>query len=298
MAEAQCKISFRIDYTSSLPIEKATAYYQLQEPGSQAVEHKILPVPGNNDMVSLPDIQTPGTYDLTVKLEVGGVSTQSTSAFQIGKCSSSSCKTPTIGKIVVEKDGQIIIHYSPDSANLVTLEYQIATDPQFENIIYSMSGFGYISPEKVNMNVAKIPDNKLLYIRIRKYCSQNEISEWSEVVDFQSGEWKGFLDVNCLAKDDDWERDICFGTSGYAWKTQVTLSTPEPKVGSFIYLSNGMLATTDNLKIFAQSEYVIDRFIGRGIIWIRFAKFTPDLVYVVKPESAEITGILGSRCPL
>ncbi|MBB6330950.1 hypothetical protein HNP24_001900 [Chryseobacterium sediminis] len=297
MAEAQCKISFKIDYTSSSPIEKATAYYGIM--GHSPAEYQI-PDPESNKLVELPIIQAPGNYDLTVKLDLGNVSAQDTSSFKIGKCIPSSCKVPSIDRVLVDKFGQVEVYFSGDDTDLATLEYQIALDPEFKNIIYSKVGLTYAWPEYVDMNTGKINNNTLLYIRARKYCLSNGVSDWSGPVEFQSGEWKiqeapySVKNACCVSASfkeptnpSDVGESICQSAS--RWTKSLNLTTPFPQIGSFIYLEGGRTpAIPGNLSDF--DENGATGFNENGILWVRFPSYSNSKVYDVKRETGEIIG--------
>ncbi|KAB1231342.1 hypothetical protein [Chryseobacterium viscerum] len=248
------------------------------------------PLPQSGDKVELKDIQIPGTYNLEVKLAIGNVTTKTNATLVVDRCTApSSCGAPVIKSVEVLKDGQIVMDYWVDINDFVTLEYQIATDSNFTNIIYVKGAFDYAQLEYIDMKSGKIPNNTQLYIRIRKYCKSNGISDWSDVVTFQSGAWKSPLEVRCIAKGDDLSEDLCYDTIYSVWRAEVTLSTDKPMVGSLIYLPNGKLAIPGNIKDFYQNAP--DNFKNNGILWIRFVSVNPSSVYVVKPETAEIIEI-------
>ncbi len=87
MAAAKCNISFEIDYQASAPVTDATASYVISGSGKPPIVYNILPIPATGSLVTLPDIITPGKYDLTVTLTVAnGIIARTTSSFQIGNC--------------------------------------------------------------------------------------------------------------------------------------------------------------------------------------------------------------------
>jgi hypothetical protein len=296
MAAAKCDVSFKIGYESSLPLTEATVSY-LNPPGPTH-DIKQLVTTGNaiklNDIQN--DIQTPGTYELEVKLAVGGIVTKREFFLNVGRCNpSSTCYVPKIYDIKVLDDGQIVMNYWVDDiSNLATLEYQIARDPGFTDIIYSKVGFSdtsYTQFENIDMKNGKIPDNTKLYIRIRKYCKPDGISDWSDVVQFDSKEWSGAVDAYCLSGVDDLNPDpLCNGTDP-AWKVKVILKPSSADIGTLIYLTNGMLATPTNIKEFEPNAP--ESFKRSGIRWIRFlsSDLNPSVIYRVDPENAKIISI-------
>ncbi len=286
MAAAECKISFKIDYTSSSSVQTATAKYQT--PGHLPVEYQIpLPVV-SNQMVELPIIQTPGNYDLTVKLGLGNVSDERTSSFTIGKCSPSTCKVPSIDGVRVQENGQIEVYFAGDNTDLATLEYQIALDPEFKKIIYSKVGLVYAWPEYVDMNALKIGKGIILYIRARY-----------SPVEFQSGDWK-IQDAPYSVKD-----ACCISAAGFEspvdpkyvgesicqsvsrWTKELNLTTPIPQAGSFIYLSDGVTpAIPGNLDSFDTNG--ASGFNEKGIQWVRFPSYSTSKIFDVEPKTGEI----------
>ncbi|MEJ5049577.1 hypothetical protein WH221_07040 [Chryseobacterium culicis] len=302
MAAAKCDASFKIEYESSSPITEATVTY-LNPPGPT---HDIKQLLAMNNTIKLNDIQndiqTSGTYDLEVKLAVGGVVTTQGFSLEVGRCTSSSCEIPKVLEIKVLEDGQIVMNYEVfNTSNLTALEYQIAKDPGFkdEDIIYSKVGFSdvnYTQFENIDMRNGNIPDKTRLYIRIRKYCGKNGVSDWSDFVEFDSGIWG--VEAYCLSGVDDRDKDaLCFGTPP-AWLVKVTLKPFRPDVGTLICLTNGKPATPDNIREIEQNAP--DNFKKSGIRWIRFlrsnSEFNPSLIYLVKQETAEIDAIEDVKC--
>lgn len=299
---AKCDASFKIEYESSSPITEATVTY-LNPPGPT---HDIKQLLAMNNTIKLNDIQndiqTSGTYDLEVKLTVGEVVAKQGFSLEVGGCTSSSCEIPKVLGIKVLEDGQIVMNYEVfNTSNLTALEYQIAKDPGFkdEDIIYSKVGFSdvdYTQFENIDMRNGNIPDKTRLYIRIRKYCGKNGVSDWSDFVEFDSGIWG--VEAYCLSGVDDRDKDaLCFGTPP-AWMVKVTLQPFRPEVGSLICLTNGKPATPDNIRDFEQNAP--DNFKKSGIRWIRFlrsnSEFNPSLIYLVKPETAEIDFVEEVKC--
>ncbi len=84
MAAAQCEILFKIDYTSSVPVTGAnsSASYRIIGPGYPTSTIAVDP----DAVIALPQIQTPGNYDLEVELTVGGVTATASESFKIGDC--------------------------------------------------------------------------------------------------------------------------------------------------------------------------------------------------------------------
>lgn len=292
MAAANCKVVCKVDYdyTSSEPITSSTAHYKIKDSSGSYIEYTKDPAPPNGNEVALEGIQSADQYELTLTLTVNGTTDQEVVNFQVDRCDLTSCKTPYIDEIYLGANDQIMMKYTVDSNNFYAVEYQIAKDDKFTDIVHFrlVMGNDYNPTERIEMNDGTLQQNTVYYIRARKHCSRSEVSVWSNVIRFTSGKWSGqkVLDVNCLATFDDLDKDICFGVNDYVWKTKVTLNTSVLNIGSLIYLTNGKLAIKENLQ--SLGSVVPDKFKNNGIQWIRFSSITPNMVYVVKPETAEI----------
>lgn len=300
-AATTCNISFQIYYTSSIPTTGATALleYRIKNSADPYIQYNITSVPASGGSISVPNFPASGEYEYKLRLTANGVSANQTGSFVVGECSPPSCETPKIDKVYLGEKDQIIMDYSTDPQNLYAVEYQIATDDKFTNIIHVrvIMGSDYKPTEYIEMNDGTIVNKTTYFIRVRRHCSSSVVSPWSGFVEFQSGEWRNLLESFWLAHGDDLSPDICKGLENYAWKTNVTLSTPEPKAGSLIYLTNGMLATRENIRILEQGVPV--RFTDNGIGWIRFSNITPGVVYIVDPKTAQILNVESQlECPI
>jgi len=306
MAIATCNISFNINYTSSVPVTVVTAYYKIKGSADPYTVHSVNPVPSSGSLVTLPEIQTPGEYELVIELTASGVVTRKTSFFRIGNCSGSVCKEPTINKVDVLDDGQIVMDYTVDTTNLATPEYQIATDIGFKNIIHFKVDFDYSPQEYVYMDGGNIPENTVLYIRARSHCeSPSGVSVWSNVIRFQSKRWiakkapYAFDDAFCVSgkfksptNSNEVGASICW-TEGPLQKA-INLTTSVPQVGSYIYLSDGITpATPANLGSF-ETGAASSGFKDMGIKWIRFESYNRSKIYDVNPSTGLITGVSTS----
>ncbi|OCA77258.1 hypothetical protein BBI01_02000 [Chryseobacterium artocarpi] len=283
MESLKCDISFKLEYESSDLIGEATAYYKPSDSDTE-IPHNIID-DLDKEFIKLP-INSLGSYDLRVKLSAGAVSDEEKIEFIVGKCAT--CEPPKVHTVDEVEYGQLVINYFADPFDLITLEYQIALDKEFKHIIHSKVGFDNPS-EYIDMNDAKLPDGKLLYIRMRRYCKSkgiDVISVWSDVLEFKSGEWKDPLECYWLAQDDDTGPVMCNGGRGYSWKTRATYDTPVPKKGSTILLPNLVPALKENIRKFLIDAE--DKYKTRGLGYIRFVNVTPDIIYSIKRDTAEI----------
>ena len=300
MATAKCDISFKVDYTSSLPA-KATVYYRIKDSGGLYAEYNIDPAPPSGTWVDINDIQTPGEYELRVELSAGGVVVKETGFFTTKNCNSSSCEIPEIKSIDVKSNGQIVMDYFVETANLATPEYQIATDQGFTDIVHLKVGFDYTQLENIFMNNGNIPDNSVLYVRARKHCLLPAgVSDWSKVFQFTSKKWivqkaPYTFDAYCVsAKFEDpitTEAKICL--AGNTLLKTINLNTVTPQVGSFIYLIDGNTpALPPSLSSF-DTGGASTGFNQSGIRWVRFANDNGYKIYDVE-KTGQIIGISSS----
>lgn len=313
---AACNISFKIKYTSTLPITRATAFYKLNS-STVFTEYDVsspLPV-SDGTLIRLPQIDEPGEYDLMVELAVNGVTARNTASFRIGKCHPIDCKAPVVGSVNLEENGQIMMNYSVDTENLYAVQYQISTNSSFSNIIQLkvIMGSDYSPVQKIEMNDGTIPNNASLYIRARKHCSESEVSEWSNVKGFRSGTWVPektlypFVDAYCVSGEFEgvdptdisvYKASICT-INGNPLMKKVSLTTPVPQVGSYIYtlgLTPEKPAIPENLADFDAPGGVSMGFRKSGIRWIRFHSADPSAIYNVNPATGQITGRSDYGC--
>jgi len=304
METPECKISFKIDYTSSVPVTNTAAtvsYEKIPVSGNPTVVNNVDP----DSMVELPVIQTPGTYDLIVDLDVAGVTATNMNTFIIGDCRS--CDKPKINDIEVQNNGQIVMDYVVDSVDLATPEYQIATDPDFNDIIQMKIDFNYTQIENVFMDNGNFTYSKELYIRVRKHCyykatGGSAVSDWSDVFKFTSARWPPrkapyTFDAYCVSgKFEDpitTSAKICSADNTLLKK--INLNTVTPQVGSFIYLMDGnTLALPPSLSSF-DTGGASTGFNQSGIRWVRFANDNGYKIYDVE-KNGQIIGVSTYNC--
>jgi hypothetical protein len=296
MATAKCNISFRIDYTSSVPIKSGILYYRPKDTTGSFTEFGIISVPSSGGLINVTGFKGSGGYDYKVKLTTDAGTVEKEGSFTVGVCTPPVCETPSIKRLYWETDDQLVMEYLVDANNLKTPEYQIAIDPQFENIIYFKVGFDYNPIEDINLNDLNIPNGTVLYIRARKYCEPSGVSDWSNVVDF---EWINRVKAPytfrayCVSGLYGVPTEIAEFKESICWSEQliktINLDTVEPGTGSFIYLIDGIRpAIPGNLSDFDNPGGASSGFNDRGIAWIRFEEFDPGTIYSVDPETGRI----------
>lgn len=308
-AAAKCKVLCKVDYdyTPSVPITSSTAIFKYRvkdpfNPSAPYTEYTQTPAPLDGVEVSIPNVFSAEEYELIVELTVNGATDKKEVSFNLEKCdTTSACKKPLIDEVYLGANDQIIMKYIVDNNDLYAVEYQIATDNQFNDIVHFrvLMGADYNPIEYIEMNDGTILNDTNYHIRVRKHCSSSDVSAWSDIMRFKSGKWnvRKLLDAFWLANGDDLSPDICDAADKYAWKTKVTLSADNP-TGSVIYLTNGMPATIDNIKDLAQNTSIPVKFQENGIRWIRFSNVTPTLIYNVDTTTAKIGDPVDNlKCP-
>lgn len=292
----KCNVSFRIDYTSSLPITNGILYYKISGSTGPYTRYDINSVPASNVLINLAGFPDSDKYDFIFELNAGGITTKKEGSFQVGVCKPSFCEIPDIKRIYLDSENQTVMEYSVDTNNLYTPEYQIATDRDFNDIIYVKVGFDYNPIEYINISDGAIPDGTVLYIRARKHCAPSGISDWSNVVDF---EWVNPIKApytfraSCVSAAFGSPTNIFESKESICWTEKliktINLDTDVPKLGSLIYLTDGVTpAIPGNLSDFDSPGEPSTGFNDRGIAWIRFEEFDPGIIYDVDPKTGRI----------
>lgn len=297
MATAKCNISFRINYTSSVPINSGILYYRTKDTTGSYTEFGIISVPSSGGLININGFQGSGEYDFIVKLITDKGTVEKEGSFTVGVCTPPVCEIPSIKRVYWGTEDQLLMEYSVSTDNLKTPEYQIATDPDFKDIIYFKVGFDYNPTEPINIPDKSIADGTTLYIRARKHCDSYGISDWSNVIDFK---WVNlikasynFKDAYCISGSikSPGDTNICWMERNPLAKT-INLVTPFPKAGSYIYLSDGVTrAIPGNLKDFDTDGGPDTGFDAKGIKWIRFGSYNPYRIYDVEPLTGVIIGV-------
>lgn len=299
MEAANCKVVCKVDYdyTSSEPITSSTAHYKIRDSSGSYIEYTKNPAPSNGNEVALEGIQSADQYELTLTLTVNGTTDQEIVNFQVDKCDLTSCKPPSIHNIYLGVDDQIIMDYTVDSNSFYAVEYQLAKDDQFTDIVHFrvVMENNYNPTEYIEMNDGTIEQGTVYHVRARKHCSTSEVSGWSNLVKFTSGKWNSQIPVEAYLLPGNYDRDPIICQTEDNWKGKVVLNTPAPQVGTLIYLSDGVTsAIPGNLTEFDSNPPV--GFNSQGIRWIRFPVFDGSIVYDVNPQIGKIEGISGLTC--
>lgn len=298
MATEKCNVSFQIRYTSSIPATGASAVLRYRIKGSTGsyAQYNIASVT-NGGTIEVPNIQSSNEYEYILDLAANGVSAQQTGSFQLGRCTPVFCEIPDIKNVYLGEEDRIIMDYFTDEADLYAIEYQIATDDKFTNIVHVrvIMGSDYTPIEYIEMNDGTITNETAYYIRARRHCSASVVSAWSNIFSFRSGKWntRKILEAYCLPGNYDLDKKVIC-QRGTIWKKEVIVNTLNPQIGSLIYLKDGVTpATIGNLAEFESDNPV--GFNAYGIRWIRFEDSERNTIYNVEPRTGKIDAI-SSYC--
>jgi hypothetical protein len=298
MATEKCNVSFQIRYTSSIPATGATALLKYRIKGSTGsyAQYTITSVPIGG-LISVPDVQVSDEYEYILELTANGVTATKADFFKVVRCTPPACEIPTIERVYLGENDQIIMDYPVNDTDLYAIEYQIATDDKFTDIVHVrvIMGSDYTPTEYIEMNDGTITNETVYYIRARRHCSPSVVSAWSNVVEFRSGKWntRKVLEAYCLPGNYDLDKKIICQT-GSIWKKEVILNTPEPHIGSLIFLSDGVTSAVPGKLMEFESDHPVG-FNDHGIQWIRFEKPDRNIIYNVESRTGQIIDI-SSYC--
>lgn len=191
MATEKCNVSFQIRYTSSIPATDATAVlkYRIKDSLGSYTQQTITSVPASGGSISVSNVQASDDYEYILDLTANGIKATKTGFFQVGKCSPPYCEIPDIKRVYLGEEDRIIMEYPVDETDLYAIEYQIAKDDNFTNIVHVriVMKSDYKPLEYIEMNDGTIDGETTYYIRARRHCSKSVVSAWSNIVEFRSG---------------------------------------------------------------------------------------------------------------
>ncbi|WP_426474637.1 hypothetical protein [Chryseobacterium balustinum] len=311
MATEKCNVSFQIRYTSSIPATDATAVlkYRIKDSLGSYTQQTITSVPASGGSISVSNIQASDDYEYILDLTANGIKATKTGFFQVGKCSPPYCEIPDIKRVYLGEEDRIIMEYPVDETDLYAIEYQIAKDDNFTNIVHVriVMKSDYKPLEYIEMNDGTIDGETTYYIRARRHCSKSVVSAWSNIVEFRSGKKAAYIFEDAYCVSDAFKSpidsevmgaSICWTARNPLLKT-IKLSTPVPQIGSFIYLKDDVIppkpAVPGSLMSFDEAGGPNSGFNERGIRWIRFGSDklgnNPSIIYNVNPKTGEIVDI-------
>lgn len=227
------------------------------------------------------------------------------------------CDTPYIHSIVPIGDTPLTkLGFKMEDTSPVGIEYQVSTDSSFTNIILTgVVTTIYIPPGDVKPHI-DIPFNATpyeaytTYVRIRKKCTNTNVSNWSAPLTITSGSasWGSGVGVapysfnpvavipanysTPVVNDPRGTNNYSICSTDNQFTANVKIDTETPQVGTQIFLDDGVTkAIPGNIP----NDYcgVAGDLNTSGIKWIRFTSSNPAItnkVWDVNPSTGKIIG--------
>lgn len=225
------------------------------------------------------------------------------------------CDIPYLNSVVPSGGTPLtILGFTMQNTSPVGIEYEVSTDSSFTNIILTgvittintPAGGGY----SIDIPFDATPYVPYTtYVRIRKHCTNTNISAWSIPLTITSGSasWGSGVGVapysfnpvavvpgNYVAPILDEPEggnnySICMTGNGFT--TNVKIDTEFPQVGTKIFLNDGVTRAIPGN--FSNDFGVADDCNVSGIKWIRFTSANSSIankIWDVNPSTGEITG--------
>ena len=232
------------------------------------------------------------------------------------------CDIPYINSIVPSANTPLtILGFTMQNTNPVGIEYEVATDSSFTNIILTGTITSIDTPAGGGYSI-DIPFNATpyvpytTYVRIRKKCTNTNVSGWSIPLTITSGSasWGSGVGVAPYSfnpvvvipgnyatptlNDPQGTNNYSICSTGNAFTANVKIDTETPQVGTQIFLNDGITkAIPGNIP----NDYcgVGQDLHTSGIRWIRFTSFTPGIlgmVWNVEPSTGKIVSLSNYNC--
>ena len=226
------------------------------------------------------------------------------------------CDTPVLKSAVPgEVNPLTVLRFTMQNTSPVGIEYEVSTDSSFTNIILTgvittintPAGGGYSIDIPFNAT-PYVPYTT--YVRIRKKCTNTDISAWSIPLTITRGNssWGSGVGVapyefnpvvvvpgnytTPILKEPGGRDNYSICMTGNSFTTNVKIDTEFPQVGTQIFLNDGVTkAIPDNIP----NDYcgVGEDLHTSGIRWIRFTSSNPAItnkVWDVNPSTGKIIG--------
>ena len=229
------------------------------------------------------------------------------------------CDTPVLNSISTSENTALtILGFTMQNTSPVGIEYEVSTDSSFTNIILTGVITSIDTPAGGGYSI-DIPFNATpyepytTYVRIRKKCTDTNVSSWSIPLTITSGSasWGSgvgvapyeFNPVSVIPASystpiDSGNYTIC--SIGNQFTKGLKIDTVVPQVGTKLYLTDGVTpAIPGNLSSFNVNN-IID-YNSVGIAWVRFVYSAggSDLytkVWKVNPATGVILALSTYNC--
>ena len=226
------------------------------------------------------------------------------------------CDTPYLNSVVPTGDAPLtILGFKMQNTSPIGIEYEVSTNSSFTNIILTGVITTINTPAEGGYSI-DIPFNATpyesytTYVRIRKKCTNTNVSSWSSWLKITTGNssWGSGVGVapysfNPVAvvpgnysapivNDPQGANNYSICLTGNAFTANVKIDTATPQVGTQIFLNDGITkAIPGNIP----NDYcgVGGDLHTSGIRWIRFTSSNPAItnkVWDVNPSTGKIIG--------
>ena len=226
------------------------------------------------------------------------------------------CDTPYLNSVVPSGNTPLtILGFTMQNTSPVGIEYEVSTDSSFTNIILTgvittintPAGGGYSIDIPFN---ATPYEAYTTYVRLRKKCTNTNVSSWSNTLTITSGSasWGSGVGIapysfnpvvvipgnyaTPVLNDPQGSNNYSICSTDNAFTANVKIDTAIPQAGTQIYLKDGITkAIPGNIP----NDYcgVGVALHTSGIRWIRFTSSNPAItnkVWDVNPSTGKIIG--------
>ena len=232
------------------------------------------------------------------------------------------CDIPYLNSIVTSANTSLTtLGFTMQNTNPVGIEYEVATDSSFTNIILTGTITNINTPAGGGYSI-DIPFNATpyeaytTYVRLRKKCTNTNVSNWSAPLTITSGSssWGSGVGVapysfnpvavvpanysTPVVNDPRGTNNYSICNTGNKFTANVKIDTETPQVGTQIFLNDGITK--------AIPGNIPNDFCGvagdcntSGIRWIRFTSSTPGIlgmVWNVEPSTGKIVSLSNYNC--
>ena len=232
------------------------------------------------------------------------------------------CDTPVLNSISTSENTALtVLRFTMQNTSPVGIEYEVSTDSSFTNIILTgvsttintPAGGGYSIDIPFN---ATTYEDYTTYVRIRKRCTNTNLSGWSSWLKITSGSasWGSGVGVapysfnpvavipanysTPVVNDPQGTNNYSICSTGNQFTANVKIDTETPQVGTQIFLKDGVTkAIPGNIP----SDFcgVAGDCNTSGIRWIRFTSSNPGIlgmVWNVEPSTGKIVSLSNYSC--
>ena len=226
------------------------------------------------------------------------------------------CDIPVLTSITTNANTALtVLRFTMQNTSPVGIEYQVATDSSFTNIILTGVITSIDTPAGGGYSI-DIPFNATpyvpytTYVRIRKKCTDTNVSNWSIPLTITSGSASGGSGVGVapysfnpvavvpanyttpILNDPRGNNNYSICMPGNSFTAFVKIDTATPQVGTQIFLNDGVTKAIPG-NIPSDFNGVAGNCNTSGIKWIRFTSSDSSIagkVWDVNPSTGKIIG--------